>query len=118
MSAPVSAQAPAPEDGQPAGGRARIVALSLLYAAQGVPFGLASDYLPVLLRQAQVKQGPLNLVGLLQLPWQLKFLWSHAADGPVGRRHGRALLLALQLALAGSVALFALRPFASARTLW
>src|SRR6185295_18311096 len=86
-------------------GGARIAALWLLYAAQGVPFGIATDYLPVVLREAHHQMGRINLLGWLQLPWQVKFLWAHAADGPLGRRHGRALLLALQLALAGSVAL-------------
>ncbi|HEX2568235.1 MAG TPA: MFS transporter [Polyangia bacterium] len=95
-----------------------LLGLSLLYAAQGVPFGFATEYLPVVLRLAGYTRAQIALLGWLQLPWQLKVLWAHAADGPVGRRHSRSILLGLQLLLALGVSAFALRPLAADPPFW
>ena len=61
-------------------GRRILLALSLLYAAQGVPYGFASDYMPVALRQSGYSMGLIAAVSWLQLPWQLKIIWSTLAD--------------------------------------
>jgi PAT family beta-lactamase induction signal transducer AmpG len=95
-----------------------LLGLSLLYAAQGVPFGFAVEYLPVVLRRAGYSLAQIAALGWLQLPWQLKVLWAHAADGPLGRRHSRSILLGLQLLLAIAVSAFALRPLAAAPPFW
>ncbi len=110
--------APEPQPTATARAGSVLAALALLYTAQGVPFGIASEYLPIVLREAHYTMTGIAVVGWLQLPWQLKILWAHLPDGEIGRRHGRPLLLGLQLALAASVALYALRPLAEAPPLW
>lgn len=78
-----------------------------LYAAQGVPFGLAAEYLPVALRRAGLGMGAIAATFWLQLPWQAKVLWARAADAPWPRRRARELVLGLQLALGVAIALHA-----------
>lgn len=95
-----------------------LLGLSLLYAAQGVPFGFAVEYLPVVLRQGGYSRGQIAALSWLQLPWQLKVLWARAADGPLGRRHSRSILLGLQLLLAIAVSAFAFRPLSTAPRFW
>ncbi len=84
-----------------------LLALALLYTAQGVPFGLASEYLPVVLREAKVSYAAIAAVGWLQLPWQLKPLFAGLADDPRVRRRSRGVLLTIQLLLAATLAAYA-----------
>lgn len=84
-----------------------LLALALLYTAQGVPFGLAAEYLPVVLREAKVSYTTIAAVGWLQLPWQLKPLFAGAADDPRVRRRSRLVLLGLQLGLTATLAAYA-----------
>ena len=93
-------------------------ALACLYTAQGIPFGFAVDYLPVVLREQGYTYTAIAALSWLQLPWQLKVLWAKAADHPRVRPHARYVLLALQLVLALTVAAFALRPLRVAPGLW
>jgi len=85
-------------------------ALALLYAAQGVPYGFATKYLPFVLRQAHFSRTKIASLGWLQLPWYLKPLWSPVADVPSLRSGWRArvALFSLQCLLAVCVAGFAL----------
>jgi len=60
--------------------RKKLVWLSVLYVAEGLPMGVYADLAPVFLRQ---QQAPLTLIGLLSLlglPWSLKLLWSPLVD--------------------------------------
>lgn len=75
-------------------------ALTCLYAAQGIPFGFATEYLQVVLRQAGVSRLAIAVTGFLQFPWQVKFLWAGLADLPTVRPRSRGILLLLQLFLA------------------
>jgi len=93
-------------------------ALALLYTAQGIPFGFATEYLPVVLREQGYSYSAIAALGWLQLPWQLKVLWAKAADSPRLRPHARTVILAFQIALTVAVAGFALRPLAKAPYLW
>jgi hypothetical protein len=86
-----------------------VVALSFLYTAQGIPFGFATEYLPVVLREQGYSYAGIAALSWLQLPWQLKVLWAKAADSPRLRPHARGLILALQMALTLCVAAFARR---------
>lgn len=97
---------------------ALVASLGLLYAAQGVPFGIAAEYLPVALRKAHYGYAHIAALFWLQLPWQLKVLWATAADHPRLRARTRTILLALQLALAGAVASYAIAPFDRAPVAW
>jgi PAT family beta-lactamase induction signal transducer AmpG len=83
-------------------------ALALLYGAQGVPFGFAAEYLPVLLRTQGMSRTQIAALFWLQLPWQLKPLWAGVADHPRVRPWSRPLLLGLQLCLALTMAAYAL----------
>ncbi len=93
-------------------------ALGLLYAAQGVPFGIAAEYLPVVLRKAHYGYAHIAALFWLQLPWQLKVVWATAADHPRLRARTRSVILALQLTLAVAVATYAVAPFERAPVMW
>jgi len=95
-----------------------LAALALLYTSQGIPFGLAAEYLPIVLRRSGASLATIAALTWLQLPWQAKILWAGAADRPIARARSRSLLLFLQLSLAVVVASYAITPFASARTTW
>ncbi|MEZ4405608.1 MAG: MFS transporter [Polyangiales bacterium] len=90
--------------------RRTLAALALLYGAQGVPFGFAAEYLPVILRQSGYTRAQIAALFWLQLPWQLKPLWAGVADRPSVRPRARAALLALQVVLASTMAAYALFP--------
>lgn len=69
----------------------KYVLLTALYFAQGVPFGLFVQVVPVILREADYSLEFIGLTSLLALPWGLKFLWSPWVDRPLGglpRRKG------------------------------
>lgn len=93
-------------------------ALGLLYVAQGIPFGFASEYLPVVLRGEGYSLRSIGLLSLLQLPWQLKVFWARIADAPSARRRSGRILLALQACLAVTVAGFALASLHEAPIFW
>src|SRR6186713_717852 len=95
-----------------------VIALSALYMAQGIPFGFATEYLPVVLREQGYSYAGIAALSWLQLPWQLKVLWAKAADSPRLRPRTRGLILVLQLGLTLTVAGFAIRPLAEARYFW
>lgn len=95
-----------------------LLALALLYTTQGIPFGLAAEYLPVVLRKSGASLATIAAISWLQLPWQAKILWAGVADRPAVRARARGVLLALQLALAVVVAGYAIAPFAEAPALW
>ena len=74
--------------------------LSLLYFAQGLPFGFFSHAVPVLLNRDH-RAEIVGLSSLLALPWGLKFLWAPLVErvrpkGRWGRR--KRVILPAQLA--------------------
>jgi PAT family beta-lactamase induction signal transducer AmpG len=93
-------------------------ALGLLYLAQGVPFGFATEYLPVVLREQGYTYSAIAALSWLQLPWQLKVLWAKAADHPRVRPRARSLIFGLQIALTMTVAAFGLRTLRDAPGVW
>lgn len=95
-----------------------ILSLACLYTAQGIPFGFATEYLPVVLREQGYSNTVISALFWLQLPWQLKVFWAKAADHPTLRPRTRIVILGLQLALALTTAAFALRPLRDAALLW
>lgn len=104
--------------GRTPSGATKLVGLGALYLAQGVPLGIAAEYLPVALRQNHASYSLIAAVSWLQLPWALKVLWARAGDTPRLRARARSVAFALQVALAGTLALYAVRPLAEARALW
>src|SRR4051812_7968894 len=80
-----------------------VLALAALYVAQGIPFGFATEYLPVVLRESGMSYAGIAALSWLQLPWQLKVFWAKAADHPRLRRRTRGVVLVMQLALTATV---------------
>src|SRR6266404_494210 len=65
--------------------RRKLVWISLLYFAEGFPFGIVADNLPVYFRVHGVSLTDIGLMSLLGAPWTLKVLWSPLVDR-FGRR--------------------------------
>ena len=95
-----------------------LLALGALYMAQGIPFGFATEYLPVVLREKGVSYTGIAALGWLQLPWYLKIFWAKAADHPALRKRTRAVVLTMQLGLVATVAAFAIHSLQEAPLLW
>lgn len=89
-----------------AGGAAgRLGIVAFLYFAEGFPFGLVWDAMPVFLRQKGLSLEAIGLLSLISLPWSLKFLWSPAVDRWSSERTWIAstqFLLATLLAMGGA----------------
>jgi MFS family permease len=79
----------------------KILVLSVLYLAQGLPYGFQTFALPVMLRRQGTSLTAIGFVGALALPWMLKPLWAPLVD-----RYGRtrrAWIVPLMLALAATL---------------
>jgi MFS family permease len=88
--------------------RARKLALlSVLYAAQGMPFGFQVHALPLHLAELRVSLSVVGFTGILALPFFLKFLWAPLVER-TGRR--RPWLIGAQLGLLALCAAGALSP--------
>lgn len=90
--------------------------VAVLYAASGLPYGLAAKAWPVYLRQAGVSLTEIGLLSLLFLPYSLKPLWAPWVDRFGDRRRWVAAA-----GLAGAAALLALPgvdPRTAGITLW
>src|SRR3989442_1182839 len=60
--------------------RQKLVWVAALYFAEGFPFGMVMDAIPVYLRLKGVSLVDIGLLGLVGLPWTLKFLGAPAVD--------------------------------------
>src|SRR5262245_60923722 len=60
--------------------RRKLFWVSVLYFAEGFPFGIAVDNLPVYFRVHGVSLTEIGLMSLLGMPWTLKVLWSPLVD--------------------------------------
>lgn len=85
----------------------RFSTFALLYAAQGIPYGLLNVALPAWLAQRGLSAGKIGLlVGIVLLPWSFKLLAGPILDRwtylPMGRR--RPWILAGQAGLLASLA--------------
>ncbi|MHB1942313.1 MAG: MFS transporter [Acidiferrobacteraceae bacterium] len=67
--------------------RSRLLWVSILYFAEGLPYGLFADVIPVQWREQGVPLARIGALSLLGLAWTLKFLWAPAIDHV--RRHRR-----------------------------
>lgn len=82
--------------------------IACLYASQGIPFGLAMEALPAILRGQGASLSALAYLPLVSLPWVLKCGWAPLVDNRWSPRLGRrrswilpmqALVLAILLAV-------------------
>lgn len=60
--------------------RRKLFWVSVLYFAEGFPFGIAIDNLPVYFRLHGVSLTEIGLMSLLGAPWTLKVLWAPLVD--------------------------------------
>ena len=87
-------------DAKPLSLRTKLVWVAAFYFAEGLPFGLVIDNLPVYFRVHGVSLAEIGLLSLLGLPWTLKVLWAPAVDRFGERRHWIvAALLSMALIL-------------------
>ena len=96
--------------------RTKLYWVAILYFAEGFPFGILSDALPVYFRVHGVRLADIGLLSLIGLPWMLKFLWAPALDR-WGQR--RSWVFACQILLAvGMATILALNPSQVGGGLW
>ena len=86
--------------------------VAVLYFAEGMPFGVVKELMPVYLRASGVDLTTIGLYSLVGLPWTFKFLWSPLIDRYGDRRTWTAACL-LVLA-AASAAMAPIAPTAAA----
>lgn len=91
----------------------RVLALiGTLYVSQGIPMGLAFIALPAILRTQGAEPKHIGLLGLILIPWAIKFLWAPYVDrlrgGWLGPR--RSWIAPAQVLLATIYLVIALLP--------
>lgn len=60
--------------------RRKLVWIALLYFAEGLPFGIIKEVVPVYFKVSGLSLTSIGLASLLGLPWTLKVLWSPLVD--------------------------------------
>ena len=90
--------------------------VALLYFAEGFPFGIVIDNLPVYFRVHGVSLVDIGLMSLLGLPWTLKVLWAPLVDR--SGHHRRWISAALGVIAIVLAILPSLDPGAPGRALW
>jgi PAT family beta-lactamase induction signal transducer AmpG len=90
--------------------------VALLYFAEGFPFGIVIDNLPVYFRVHGLSLVDIGLMSLLGLPWTLKVLWAPLVDQT--GHHRRWIAGALAVVAAVLAILPALDPTAAGKNLW
>lgn len=65
----------------------KLFLVSLLYFAEGFPFGILEQTLPVYFRIHGMSLEDIGLLSLVSLPYALKFIWAPAVDFIGNRRH-------------------------------
>jgi PAT family beta-lactamase induction signal transducer AmpG len=90
--------------------------VAVLYFAEGFPFGILNDALPVYFRMHGVRLADIGLLSVIGLPWTLKFLWAPAVD-VWGQR--TSWIVGCQLLLAGGLlGILTLEPSRMAPLAW
>ncbi len=94
----------------------KIFLVSILYFAEGFPFGIIEQTLPIYFRVHGMSLVHLGLLSLITLPYALKFVWAPAVDF-IGTRRG--WIAATQFLMAASMlALIPLEPSDPSIPLW
>ncbi|MGK2857382.1 MAG: MFS transporter [Thermoanaerobaculia bacterium] len=58
-----------------------LLIIGALYLAEGLPYGIFSELLPLYLREQGVSLARIGFLGTIGLAWTLKFLWAPLVDG-------------------------------------
>ncbi|HWT82548.1 MAG TPA: MFS transporter [Candidatus Methylomirabilis sp.] len=96
--------------------RTKLCWVTALYFAEGFPFGIVYDALPVFFRIHGIRLAEIGALSLRGLPWALKFLWAPAVDA-WGRR--RTWVIGCQLCVTLSLlATLAIDPSRVSVSLW
>ena len=90
--------------------------VAILYFAEGMPFGIVKEVLPVYFRVHDVDLTEIGLASLLGLPWTLKVFWSPLVDRFGQRRDWIGACLFALSGLAAAIPLF--EPGAISLGLW
>lgn len=96
--------------------RTKLFIVGVLYFAEGFPFGIVWDALPVYFRIHDVPLREIGLLSLLSIPWSFKFLWAPAVDRWAQYRYwiaGSQFLMAVCILL-----LIGLDPGSASAALW
>jgi MFS transporter, PAT family, beta-lactamase induction signal transducer AmpG len=94
----------------------KLVWVAILYFAEGFPFGIVVDNLPVYFRVHGVSLVDIGLMSLLGLPWTLKVLWAPLVDRYGNARRWIATALVTMGALMAALPWF--EPATPTRALW
>jgi PAT family beta-lactamase induction signal transducer AmpG len=81
--------------------RRKLLWVVILYFAEGFPFGIVVDNLPVYFRVHGMSRESIGLMSLLGLPWTLKVLWAPLVDRFGHTRRWIAAALAAMCAVVG-----------------
>lgn len=88
----------------------KLLLLSVLYFAQGLPYGFQANALPLYMRESGISLTKVGLASALALPWLLKVLWSPFVDrhgSPVfGRRKSWIVPMQVAMTLCAMAAAF------------
>jgi len=96
--------------------RTKLYWVTALYFAEGFPFGIVYDALPVFFRIHGISLAEIGALSLRGLPWALKFLWAPAVDA-WGRR--RTWVVGCQVCVTFSLlAILAVDPSRVSAVLW
>ena len=94
----------------------KLILVSMLYFAEGLPFGIIEQTFPVYFRIKGMSLVDMGLLSLVGIPYALKFLWAPAIDFVGARRHW---ISAAQLLMAASIiVLLPLDPAAPTTLFW
>jgi PAT family beta-lactamase induction signal transducer AmpG len=85
--------------------RRKLAWVAILYFAEGFPFGIVVDNLPVYFRTHGVSLTEIGLMSLLGMPWTLKVLWAPLVDRFGERRQWIAAVLVTLGALSFAIPL-------------
>ena len=66
---------------QPRGNAPLLALIAALYLAEGLPYGVVAELLPLYLRDRGVPLAEIGLLSTIGLAWTLKFLWAPLVDG-------------------------------------
>lgn len=86
--------------------RAKLFWISILYFAEGLPFGVVYDIFPVYFRQHGVSLKEIGFMTFLTLPWMIKVFWSPLVDRFGERRTWVTLCCAAMASIMIAVPLF------------
>jgi PAT family beta-lactamase induction signal transducer AmpG len=86
--------------------RSKLYWVGILYFAQGLPFGIFYDVLPVYFCELGVDLRQIGFLSLLGLAWTVKFLWAPAVDH---YRHHRRWMFVVDLAMGACLVFLAMQ---------